>query len=66
MRVIELGAGKSGLVGLALASIWKREAKFEFEVVLTDGNEKCVQSLQQNVALNPDLASVVSARLLMW
>jgi len=52
-RVIELGAGKSGLVGLVSACILRRKGIVDYEVVITDGNEKCVQTLQQNLMLNP-------------
>ena len=44
-RVIELGAGKSGLVGLVSACILRRKGIVDYEVVITDGNEKCVQTL---------------------
>ena len=51
-RVIELGAGKSGLIGLVSASLLNRGGVDDFEVVITDGNDRCVESLQHNVALN--------------
>ncbi len=37
---MELGAGKSGLVGLAMASLLDYQ-NVPFEVVITDGNEQC-------------------------
>ena len=37
--VLELGAGKSGLAGLAISSL--NTAK---SVIITDGNEECVQN----------------------
>ena len=60
-RIIELGAGKSGLVGLTAACIMKKLGR-NYEVVITDGNELCVQSLCQNVSHNMQQAARVSDR----
>lgn len=57
---MELGAGKSGLVGLAMASLLDYK-NVPFEVVITDGNEQCTQSLRDNVELNCQFADKVSA-----
>mgnify|MGYP001626829630 CR=1 FL=1 len=57
---MELGAGKSGLVGLAMASLLDYQ-NVPFEVVITDGNEQCTQSLRDNVELNSQFADKVSA-----
>lgn len=66
-RVIELGAGKSGLVGLASAcSLSRIDPALEYEVVITDGNERCVESLQVNVDLNPQFQGKVRACQLLW
>ena len=53
-RVIELGAGKSGLVGLVSASILKAKGVQDCEVIITDGNEKCVETLNKTLALNTE------------
>lgn len=52
VRVLELGAGKSGLVGLVSAFILKQHGVPNPEVVITDGNEKCVETLLANLELN--------------
>ena len=52
-RIMELGAGKSGLVGLAVASLFKHRQVENYEIVITDGNSQCVSSLAHNIALNP-------------
>ena len=64
-RVIELGAGKSGLVGLVVASMLQDKA-VDFEVVITDGNEKCCESLQRNIELNGRFQDKVKQSLLLW
>ena len=67
-KVIELGAGKSGLIGLVSAALMHRRQEGACEVVITDGNDRCVQSLQANVALNlPQFEQVlVRACPLLW
>jgi len=52
---MELGAGKSGLVGLVSAALLKSKGFENFEVVITDGNDRCVESLLQNVAVNQSM-----------
>lgn len=52
LRVMELGAGKSGLVGLVKAALLRDRGAADFEIVITDGNDRCVDSLRSNVALN--------------
>ena len=67
--MIELGAGKSGLIGLVSAALMQQRQESACEVVITDGNERCVESLQTNVALNlPQFEQVVSIRAcpLLW
>ena len=64
-RIIELGAGKSGLVGLVRACQLKNQGATDYEVVITDGNETCVENLQRNVALNPNLGAI-NATVLLW
>ena len=46
LRVLELGAGKSGLIGFAFAAIAKHNGFDGLEVIVTDGNTKCVESLR--------------------
>jgi len=44
--ICELGGGYSGLASLALASLIMEEKneKNELDILITDGNEKCVES----------------------
>lgn len=49
-RVVELGAGMAGLAGLVAAAYG---AQFS---LITDGNERCVCSLQHNILLNSHVA----------
>ena len=43
LRVLELGAGKTGLVGFAFSAFAKHQGFERVEVVVTDGNSKCVE-----------------------
>lgn len=49
LRLLELGAGTSGLAGVALAKCATRPV---IAVHLTDGNVDCVPALKRNAALN--------------
>jgi len=52
-RVIELGAGKSGLVGFIISLASKLNTKSTLkEVRITDGNTKCVETLTETLTLN--------------
>ena len=55
LRILELGAGKTGLIGFALAAIAKSRGKSNLISVITDGNNKCVESLQKTWDLNPEI-----------
>ena len=55
LRILELGAGKTGLIGFALAAICKSRGKSNLISVITDGNNKCVESLQKTWDLNPEI-----------
>ena len=57
MRIMELGAGKTGLIGFALAAIAQSMGQ-AIQSVITDGNHKCVESLRKNLELNPQLQEV--------
>eukprot|EP00033_Pygsuia_biforma_P001623 GCRY01001825.1.p1 GENE.GCRY01001825.1~~GCRY01001825.1.p1 ORF type:complete len:386 (-),score=75.32 GCRY01001825.1:47-1204(-) len=48
-RVLELGAGRSGLAGLCLSCLDTGGPK---EVVLSDGNERCVDGLHSTILAN--------------
>ncbi|KAM7539846.1 hypothetical protein Aperf_G00000045523 [Anoplocephala perfoliata] len=62
-RAIELAAGSLGVGGIALASI---SANLEY-LALTDGNEKCVQSLERVLQVgNYDFHSKLESALLRW
>ena len=50
-RVCELGAGKSGLAAIALAI--KLQSKLG-EILISDGNESCCESIKTNLQLNRD------------
>lgn len=41
IQILELGAGYSGLLGIALVKLLKREGFNNFKMVITDGNEEC-------------------------
>lgn len=62
-KIIELGSGFSGLVGLNLIINIPKNSK----VVITDGNNKCVESIRNNIiinSLNDD--NKIKADLLFW
>ena len=54
---MELGAGKTGLIGFALAAIAQSMGQ-AIQSVITDGNHKCVESLKKTLELNPQLQEV--------
>eukprot|EP00752_Nemacystus_decipiens_P008448 g7551.t1 len=64
-RVLELGAGMSGLAGLGLAA-----CSLAAEVVITDGNPDALKNLEACVGLNAKAGvfgdTKVSARRLVW
>ena len=61
--VCELGAGMTGLAGIALAVFGN-----SLEVLLTDGNEDCVKNMEAIVHQNKPLfgSTVVSSKQLLW
>ncbi|KAJ3377563.1 hypothetical protein HDU84_008518, partial [Entophlyctis sp. JEL0112] len=61
-KVLELGAGMTGLAGLSLAATGAPA-----EVVITDGNPSAVANIEENIIGNSTrLASKVSASQLLW
>lgn len=61
-RILELGAGQSGLCGLAIASQFYAES-----VVLSDGNLTCIEYLTESININkPVLKCPVSCERIMW
>jgi predicted nicotinamide N-methyase len=60
-KVLELGAGFSGLSGLILAKYITTK-----EVLLTDGNTRCIHSLLYNIKYNGLDESKVGAKFLLW
>jgi methylase of polypeptide subunit release factors len=53
-KVLEIGAGVSGLASLAIVKYFLGDPSFykEFQVDITDGNEKCIPALEQNILMN--------------
>ena len=66
LRVIELGAGKTGLVGFAFSAIANDQGFENLEVIVSDGNTKCVEQLNQTIELNPSIKPSTLAKHLIW
>jgi predicted nicotinamide N-methyase len=60
-KILELGAGFSGLSGLVLSKYITTK-----HLLLTDGNTRCVQSLLENIKHNKLNEDAISARFLLW
>ena len=59
LRVLELGAGMSGLCGVAVAYSQPLSARIG-EVLLTDGNAACVEGMKYQLAWNQQLHETLS------
>ncbi|OQR90200.1 hypothetical protein THRCLA_09407, partial [Thraustotheca clavata] len=67
LRVLELGAGMCGVAGFALAAACSPLVLNQ--VTITDGNEMCIQNLQQMCQINKKhnrLVNHVDVKLLQW
>lgn len=72
-RLIELGAGMSGLAGLLIAAEFGTNDENNLaEIVITDGNQNCFESIQTNININVNLFTsnekqcAVKANALKW
>lgn len=67
-RIWELGAGKSGMAAIALAIKLKDRVG---EIMISDGNEECWESIKRNLALNKDIIGAenlqrISVKWIVW
>lgn len=67
-RVWELGAGKSGLAAIALAIKLKDKIG---EILISDGNKQCWESIKRNLELNKEAIgeqnfSRISVKCIVW
>ena len=67
-RVCELGAGKSGLAAIALAIKLKDKIG---EIMISDGNEQCCESIRNAVKLNQDAIGIdnlprITVKWIVW
>lgn len=67
MKILELGAGSSGLAGIALAQLVLRFFKdLEVELYLTDGQVHAIPFLNENLQSNLPQKGIFSAQRLLW
>lgn len=59
-RVCELGAGKSGLAAIALAIKLKHRIG---EIMISDGNEQCWESIRATLELNKGMRYILFSNL---
>lgn len=67
-RICELGAGKSGMAAIALAIKLKDKIG---EIMISDGNEECWESIKRNLNLNKDIIGAenlqrISIKCIIW
>jgi predicted nicotinamide N-methyase len=72
LRILEIGAGYSGVCAIALAHWFKQKAQ-EFpeiekiEICITDGVKPCVDKIKECIELNPVSSDiVVEAKVFNW
>jgi tRNA1(Val) A37 N6-methylase TrmN6 len=66
MRILELGAGSSGLAGLALWQVASGLKGVQASLRLTDGEIENINFLQENILLNIGSSESNQASKLLW